>query len=258
MAQWRDTGSAYARSFEMLTAGAAPALIDAVAASVPTGSLLDIGSGTGVLVTEARARGFRVTAAEPEASMRRVLNERFPDLCVDADALPRLRYPDGTFDAVTTGFVLNHVPSPRAAVRELLRVTRLGGVVGATIWPTGASPLRPVWEHMAAVVEAPLGAPLPAEADFPRTADGLATVFADAGAAEVVTSLPSWVWHVAPARLWEAVEGGIASIGSVYRGADDEQRRRMRAAFDAATAELTSASGVLELPHTAVLAVARR
>lgn len=233
-------------------------MLDAVAARVPTGSIIDVGAGTGVLVAEARARGFRVTAAEPEGSMRRILRERFPELRVDADALPALGYADESFDIVTAGFVVNHVPSPRTAVRELLRVVRTNGVVGATIWPAGASPLRPVWERMARAVDAPLGVALPAEDDFPRTPEGLAALFAEAGARAIGVETPSWIWRVAPASLWEVVEGGIASIGTIYRRADHEGRRRMRAAFDDAAAALTGASGLLELPHTAILAVAHR
>jgi SAM-dependent methyltransferase len=41
----------------------------------------------------------------------------------------RMPYPDGHFDAALAAAVLHHVESPAAALREMLRVTRLGGDV---------------------------------------------------------------------------------------------------------------------------------
>ena len=46
-----------------------------------------------------------------------------------------LPFADGTFHAVTANFVVNHVPDPRGAVRDLARVLRPGGRVAMTIWP---------------------------------------------------------------------------------------------------------------------------
>ncbi len=258
MCEWDDTGEAYAQSFANLTAGSAGATLDAVAARLPSGRLLDVGAGSGVLVDEALTRGYTVTASEPEASLRDVLVRCFPRVRVHAAGLPDLCFDDGSFDVVTAGFVLNHVRQPRAAARELLRVTRTGGVVAATIWPQGASPLRPLWEAMAAAAGEPLGVALAPAEEFPRTPEGLRSLLADAGAREVVTTTPAWTWTVTPERLWVAVAGGIASIGNLYRRMEPHARVRMRQAFDETAAAMASASEELVLPHTAILAVGRR
>lgn len=258
MSEWDETGFAYAQSFAELTRGAATATMDAVAARMPSGDLLDVGAGTGVLIAEALARGYTVSAAEPEASMREVLTREFPGIDLRADALPDLDVGVAAFDIVTAGFVINHVRQPRAAVRELLRVTRAGGVVAATVWPQGASPLSPLWMAMAGAVDEPLGVALAPADDFPRTPEGLAAILGDAGARDVVATTTSWTWTVPPERLWVAVEGGIASIGNLYRRMDSPARHRMREAFDETVATMVSASGQLVLPHTAILAVGQR
>lgn len=259
MSEWDGTGQAYAVSFAQLTAGAVAPLLDAVGERVAGGVLLDVGAGSGVLTDAARARGYDVAAAEPEASMRAVLRTAHPDLEVAAAGLPHLAYNDGSFDIVAANFVVNHVADPRESVRELARVTRAGGVVAVTIWPAGASPLRPVWEAMADAAGAPpLVNALPPERDFPRTEEGLATLLTAASLTDVRTVRPAWIWEVAPGVLWRAVEGGIAKIGNLYRRVDPAARERMRAAFDRETGARALASGLLALPHDAILAVGTR
>jgi len=261
MSEWEGTGAAYAVSFAGLTGGVASAVMDEIGVHVAAGTLLDVGAGSGALTAEAIARGFEVSAAEPEPSMRTVLRAAFPSIEVSAGALPSLGFADASFDVVTANFVLNHVESPRAAARELFRVTRPGGVVAATIWPQGASPLRPVWEAMATTVGEPLGTALPPVEDFPRSAEGLVSLFTDAGARDVATTTPAWTWQVSSGSLWTAVEGGIASIGNLYRRVGPSAKQRIRASFDDHMAALAGASTgdeTIDLPHRAILAVGRR
>jgi len=54
----------------------------------------------------------------------------------DAQALP---FGDGTFDAVVAAFCLNHLPDPTAGLAECRRITRSGGVVLASTFPTDAN-----------------------------------------------------------------------------------------------------------------------
>lgn len=130
--------------------------------------------------------------------------------------------------------------------------------MAATIWPAGASPLRPLWEAMSDAAGAPPATPLPPELDFERSTTGLGGLLHGAGLRDVQTSTPSWIWEVSPQSLWRAVEGGIAAIGAVYRRAPADVRVRMREVFDRETAARASASGVLILPHEAILAVGTR
>lgn len=106
----------------------------AAAAAKPSGALaLDLGTGTGELALELRRQGaahivgaefspemlsrFRLKAASTEEA-----NVSF----ILADAL-RLPFPEGTFDCVTSAFLLRNLADLRAGLSEMGRVLRPGG-----------------------------------------------------------------------------------------------------------------------------------
>lgn len=97
--------------------------------------VLDLGAGTGVaseVLTRLGARPLGVDLAVEMLAHRR--EQRPPGTAGDAQALP---FRDGAFDAVVAAFSLNHVPSLRAALAECRRVTRSGGLVLASTFPSG-------------------------------------------------------------------------------------------------------------------------
>jgi SAM-dependent methyltransferase len=65
----------------------------------------------------------------------------------------RLRFPDGSFDAALAPLVVNFIPDRAAAVREMARVTHLGGVVAAAVWDYGGGMemLRAFWDEAVAL-----------------------------------------------------------------------------------------------------------
>ena len=68
----------------------------------------------------------------------------------DALALP---FPDDAFDRTLSMLVLNFVPDPAAALQQMIRVTRPGGVVAAAVWDYGGEMqmLRTFWDAAVAV-----------------------------------------------------------------------------------------------------------
>lgn len=99
-----------------------------------TGTVLDVGAGTG-----ANLRHFRdastVVAAEPDPAMRRRLTARLHEATVPvelsdagAEALP---FQDASFDAVVFTLVLCTVGDPGRAIAEARRVLRPGGTLVA-------------------------------------------------------------------------------------------------------------------------------
>lgn len=101
-------------------------------------SVLDVGCGVGhwtfllasVLAPEAQLTGIdsesRWIKEATARAERGGVADRFEFRRGDATALD---VPDDSFDLVTCQTLLMHVPDPRAAVGELLRVTRPGGLV---------------------------------------------------------------------------------------------------------------------------------
>jgi SAM-dependent methyltransferase len=263
LADWSETGHAYAASFGRLTEGAVQPLLDAVAARADLREhlgLLDVGTGPGTVAASAAARGWRARGVDAEPSMVREARRRHPSLVFAEASLPDLPFEDGAFDLVTASFVINHVADPAAAIAELARVASPGGSVGVTIWPAGGSPLRPLWEAVLATSKV---ATYPAdtqgaEATIDRSADGLCRLLSEAGLIDVGAAFPAWTFTIAPEDLWLGVAGGVASVGGIYRALDPPARRALRTAYDDEAARRVDRAGMLRFPHTAILAVGRR
>jgi len=106
---------------------------------VPAGCRwLDVGCGTGAL-SEAiltRAGPSEVRGIDPSEGFVAYANEhlddpRFVAAIGDARTIP---FEDASFDAVASGLVLNFVPDIGGAAKELRRVVRVDGTVGAYVW----------------------------------------------------------------------------------------------------------------------------
>jgi demethylmenaquinone methyltransferase/2-methoxy-6-polyprenyl-1,4-benzoquinol methylase len=100
----------------------------------PGGQVLDLGAGTGDLTREAlrQVPGCRAVSADFTLEMMHA-GKRVPGLalhwsCADALALP---FPDASFDAVVSGFLLRNVVDLPLALREQFRVLKPGGRVVA-------------------------------------------------------------------------------------------------------------------------------
>jgi SAM-dependent methyltransferase len=94
---------------------------------VPAGRILDVGCGNGWSTYWMADSGLDATgidldtrAFEPPARDRLQFVE---------GSGTRLPFPDQVFDAVTSHQCLEHVPEPAEMLREMIRVTRPGGVV---------------------------------------------------------------------------------------------------------------------------------
>jgi SAM-dependent methyltransferase len=120
-------------------------------------SVLDVGSGTGALAfTLAEAiPSVRVTGVDPSSAYVRYAQARRPNdrvqfIVGDAQAL---ELSDATFDKTLSLLVMNFIPDSGKALREMIRVTRLGGIVAAAVWDygEGMQMLRVFWDEAVAL-----------------------------------------------------------------------------------------------------------
>ena len=101
------------------------------ATAIRQGRLLDVGSGTGEVLTAARDRGWHAQGVEPEATSAGLARERGLDVVVSE--LEASGLPERSYDVVSAFHVLEHVPDSRAFLRTLARWARPGGFVAVEV-----------------------------------------------------------------------------------------------------------------------------
>jgi SAM-dependent methyltransferase len=130
---WNRCAASYTSNFEILTGGAVATLLDLAGVGRGT-SLLDIGTGPGTLIGPAIERGAEVCAIDIAPEMVDQAKSRYPNVDVTTADAASLASGDETFDAVTIGFCLHHVPDARAVLSAANRVLRPGGRLSFAVW----------------------------------------------------------------------------------------------------------------------------
>lgn len=94
-------------------------------------TLLDAGCGTGWFSLRACQRGADVTALDIGPSLLEQVRRKCDADTICGDVLD-LQFPDDHFDVVVSSECIEHTRDPHAAVRELIRVCKPGGLVAIT------------------------------------------------------------------------------------------------------------------------------
>jgi len=188
---------------------------------------LDVGCGPGALTAELSGRlgAGEVCAVDPSESFAAAAGERLPGVAVSVAAAERLPFPDRAFDAVLAQLVVHFMADPVAGLREMGRVTRRGGVVGACVWDHAGDrgPLTPFWR---AVRE--LDPSATDESGLAGVGEGqLAALFGRAGLAGAdATTLTVRASYAAFGQWWQPLTLGVGPAGD-YVGSLTAQRRRL-------------------------------
>jgi SAM-dependent methyltransferase len=96
------------------------------------GKLLDVGCGNGRFLATMRKLGWEVAGVEPDKQAAKVARERF-GLDVHEGVLEEIAFPDDTFDAITMGHVVEHLPDPVNTLRECQRILKKDGRLVVTV-----------------------------------------------------------------------------------------------------------------------------
>jgi ubiquinone/menaquinone biosynthesis C-methylase UbiE len=150
-AAYDDTAAAWMSGPERAYRRFARALV--AAAPVPLTGLrtLDLGAGTGVVSAELRVVGASPVALDASLAMLGGARSRCSELRVVAADATWLPLADGSFDAVLSGFLLNHLPEPSRLLEEAARVTRPEGLVMTMTFAAGNEhPVKAAVEAVAA------------------------------------------------------------------------------------------------------------
>ncbi|HEV3479655.1 MAG TPA: class I SAM-dependent methyltransferase [Gaiellaceae bacterium] len=107
-------------------------LLDLLLSARPGPEVLDGGAGQGTMSRRLAALGFDVTSTDASPEAIAALRKRTTGQVVEAD-LTALPFEDASFDAAVLGEVLEHIEDDRAALTEVARVLRLGGVLTLSV-----------------------------------------------------------------------------------------------------------------------------
>jgi SAM-dependent methyltransferase len=222
------TSDSYDRFMGRYSAPLAPAFVDF--ARIPSATrLLDVGCGTGALVTELLRRPAteRVVAVDPSDSFVAAMRERHPDLRVEQADAEHLPFDDGTFDASLAQLVVHFMPDPVAGIAGMRRVTRPGGIVAACVWDhaEGGGPLTLFWDAVHDIDPTSLG-----EATLPGTRRGdLRAIFGEAGMVDVDEApISVTVQHSSFEEWWEPFTLGVGPAGAHVSALTAQEVDRLR------------------------------
>lgn len=222
------TADAYDRFMGSYSVLLAPQLAD-FAAVAPGQRVLDVGCGPGALTAElSRRLGERlVSAVDPSESFVSAARERHPGHDVRLASAERLPFADRTFDGALAQLVVHFMADPAVGLGEMVRVTRPGGVVAASVWDHagGQSPLSLFWEAARRLD--------PEVEDESRRAGagagGLAQLLDAAGLKEIEeVTLGASVEHASFEAWWEPFTLGVGPAGAYAAGLDSQRRTQLR------------------------------
>jgi SAM-dependent methyltransferase len=224
--------------------------------------LLDVAAGTGALSLPAARLGADVLATDLSAGMLDVLRRRAEEAGVPGvrtavmDGMA-LEFDDQSFDRVCSQFGVMLFPAPDAGLREMCRVTAVGGLGVMVIFGTPER-VVPVWLFGQAVntalpdVELPEGSPLQVDPASLREA------MANAGYAETrLERLDLAVPVGSPREAWDAMSLSAPGLALFLRQLSDEQVGLVRDAF-IASIEAEYGSDATELPVEVIVGIGRR
>jgi SAM-dependent methyltransferase len=95
--------------------------------TLPPGTVLDAGCGTGRYSTMLAGRGHQVIGIDQSGAMLDIARKKLPSADFREGDLTALPLPDRSVDAVVCALTLVHVPHVARALREFARVMRPGG-----------------------------------------------------------------------------------------------------------------------------------
>jgi SAM-dependent methyltransferase len=212
-------------------------LVD-VAAPRPGMRVLDVGAGRGAVARAAVERGCVVTAVDASAGMVARLRADHPAITARQLDASGLDFPDGSFDVVTAGFLVQVLDDPAAALAEFRRVLAPGGTVALSLERQTVGRLG--WLHELNATFFGSGG----EAADPLSADRLDTLLAEAGFDRLTrTEVDIPKPMAGPRVLWKWLE--LQGVPQALEALSPERAAEFRAAFFAGAEEMHAEGGIV-------------
>lgn len=224
------TGNAYDLFMGRYSRLLAAEFADSVGVSAPM-MAIDVGCGPGALTSALvdRLGSGSVFAVDPSPPFVAECRARHPGVDVRIGRAEEIPFADASFDVAMAQLVLHFVSDPTAATKEMRRVLKPGGRVGACVWDFAQEMemLRLFWDSALAVD--------PDAPDEGRTlrfggVGEIAELLTTAGFVDVVdTTLTVRSTYETFDELWDGFLGGIGPAGAFCLSLSPDQRGAVRA-----------------------------
>jgi SAM-dependent methyltransferase len=194
----------------------------------PADRVLDVGCGPGALTSRLVDRQglAQVSAVDPAEPFVEAVRARLPGVDARRALAETLPFAADEFDCAVAQLVVHFMKDPVAGLSEMARVTKPGGLVGATVWDhAGASgPASMFW-----AVVADLDPGARNESDLAGARQGhLVELFGRAGLREVdETVLTVRVGYQDFQQWWQPYTLGVGPAGAYVAGLDRQQRTEL-------------------------------
>jgi ubiquinone/menaquinone biosynthesis C-methylase UbiE len=198
--------------------------------------VLDVGSGPGGL-TERLARivgGERVAAVDPSDEFVEACRRRVPGSDVRQGRAEELPFDDRVFDGTLSQLVIQILSDAPAALREMVRVTRQGGVVATCVWDfREGMPLLGAFWDAARAVDPERAARAGADDEDPWcTPEGLRRLWRDAGAKDIEQGqLEAGADYDGLDDAFFSFAAGAGTSGVFCRSLDEREQANLREEF---------------------------
>jgi SAM-dependent methyltransferase len=201
----------------------------------PGDRVLDVGCGPGALTSRlVDLQGLaQVSAVDPAAPFVEAVRARLPGIDARRAVAETLPYDADEFDCAVAQLVVHFMKDPIAGLSEMARVTKPGGLVGATVWDHAgrAGPVSLFWEAVA-----DFDPKSPDESDLAGARQGhLVELFGRTGLRDVSeTVLTVRVGYQNFDQWWEPYTLGVGPAGAYVAGLSPQQRTELAAMCAAA------------------------
>ena len=214
----------------------APIFIDFI--NLPKGGrFLDVGSGTGTLAAAvvAAVEDTEVVGIEPAESYLRYSQTRFSDdhLSFQQGNAMAIPFADKEFDGTLSLLILQELSDAPKAIREMRRVTRVGGCVAGSQWnfEDGMPMLALFWDAVVEVMDTQSAREAATECmvvSYPN-GEALTGLWEQAGLVEVETQLQEvQMTFESFDDYWKPFLSGVTKTASYAQKLSEEQKNALK------------------------------